>query len=684
MPTNKNNQKIYKFFLIITILSLKINLYSFEIFLKKTINTKKAVLKVEVSNDNKYLAILDGGKELCLYNFDNFSLYWTFIEKKDGNVTIAFSPDNNYILIGCWDNSLKLIDVKNKQIVKKYWGHIRATRSIKFHPSGKIIASGGWDNVLRMWFIPTELNIKNLEITNQCIRSIDFSPNGNLIAVGGYDLFIRVWDLTNNRIKYNIKASNLPIEVVKFSPNGKYLASAGLENTIKIWDARDGTLIKILPGHTNSVYDIAFSPDNKFLVSCGADKTVKIWDLSNMQKIYSFTAHTLDIRTIAFSPDGKYLITGSYDRTVKIWDVSSLQIKPLIKKNPIKNILFHIPQIKLLHPLNTTFISHKRILTLKFEIDKPEYTLFQLFLNKSEYTRFYNNQKIIVKPTSIKRKENNILIIEYNVYLDYEKNFIQFIATNPKTQDIITSPEIHISYFDYEAFKDRTKLYVFYLNPNFKEKKLRKNFKDDNSINFIDNLKSLKNKLYNEVIIYDISNMNGTKLLQIIDSLNKQIKSYDVLVFYFNSFIIKNSNKIYFLTNQSKTNNFLNNSIPFDSIIYIANNTKGAKLFLINSSQRFKKKNKKIQLAEPAYLIDYFLDNIYTENRISFILFQESDLNKIQNISTTLINSLKIENDLDKNNLLDSEEFIKSLKNSFNVYYYISGFQILLNIKYGE
>ncbi|MCX7954622.1 MAG: WD40 repeat domain-containing protein [Bacteroidales bacterium] len=643
----------------------------------KVLSFPKAIIQTAVSNDNKYLAVLHAGKEINVYNLEDFSLVNVLSDKGEGDIAITFSPDNNYLLAGGWDKILKLWDFNTKRIVNRYYGHLQAPRNVAFHPNGKIIASAGWDNIIRMWFTPTAINIKNLEGHTQCIRAIAFSPDGRYIASGGYDQHLKLWDLGKNKEVFSVKTSAFPIETIAYSPKGDVIATAGLENNIKLWDARNGNLIAVLKGHTDAIYSIAFSPDGEFLASGGNDNYVRIWNLKTKTCINKFIAHSQGIRSIVFTSNCKYLITGAVDKLVKIWDLSPLNLKPKYFLTSNTDVLYNFPEIKVVTPTSINHLSTKRILPLTFEINKPEYSLVQLFLNKFEYTRFYNNEKQVVKPLSVRYKSQTQIEVNYEIYLDYDKNIIQFIAVNPNTQDIITTPEIKVTYFDIENFKERATMYILYIDGNnFKEKKWKKEFIKDNADEMFNVLKSQKNKLFNNVVCYNLNEMHQVSdIYSLFDTLIAKTKYYDVLLLYFNTYFFEKNNKINIVLNKTDIKNIDNTTLSLDSVINLLIKTKAYAALFLNFSQNTTHIPKGYTIKESTYLDNEIVESINVNKNISYISFKTDKSDQIGNIFKQ---SLSGQNDFDYNNLIDFNEFANAVQKQQKINFFTRGLYIPL------
>ena len=65
--------------------------------------------------------------------------------------------DKNYLFVGCYDGIIKIIDIKNKKIIKSLKGHNKSVLSLKIinHPHyGECLISQGYAEVnIKLWLI---------------------------------------------------------------------------------------------------------------------------------------------------------------------------------------------------------------------------------------------------------------------------------------------------------------------------------------------------------------------------------------------------------------------------------------------------------------------------------------------------------------------------------------------------
>jgi len=65
--------------------------------------------------------------------------------------SVAFSPDEKYIVSGSYDKTVRLWDSNTGKELRKFKGHIGSVSSAAFSPDGKSIVSGSDDGSLKIW-----------------------------------------------------------------------------------------------------------------------------------------------------------------------------------------------------------------------------------------------------------------------------------------------------------------------------------------------------------------------------------------------------------------------------------------------------------------------------------------------------------------------------------------------------
>lgn len=236
---------------------------------------------------------------------------------------IAIDPEGKTLASGSADNTIKVWNLNNGEILATFNGHSNTVRSINFSNNGQILASGSTDTTIKLWYSLTGTTFRG---HSEIVTSVVLSPDSQKLASGSTDNTIKIWNLNTEELISTLTGHEDSIMSVVFTPNGRTLISGSLDKTIKLWDIETELAILTITGHSEGVRSIAISPDGKTLASGSKDKTIKIWHIPSGEIIHTFDEHTNYITSIAFSPNGKILASSSGDSTIKLWHLGTKEL----------------------------------------------------------------------------------------------------------------------------------------------------------------------------------------------------------------------------------------------------------------------------------------------------------------------------------------------------------------------
>ena len=255
--------------------------------------------------------------------------------------SVAFSP-NGFTLVSASREGIRFWRTRTGQGLRTIQEHAPPVLSVAFSPSGDAFVSGGIDWSLRLWDVRTREIRQRFE---GYAASVAFSPDGSMLASGALfpdsrryfaqraDAYtpVRLWDADTGKFLRELKAHKGTVFSVAFSPDGGMLASGSRDKTICLWDTRTGDNLTTFEGHTDEIYSVAFSPDGRTLASGSLDKTVRLWDVRSGENLYTLGAHTKQVISVEFSPDGTLLASGGLDKTIRLWQPQTGQALRTLK-----------------------------------------------------------------------------------------------------------------------------------------------------------------------------------------------------------------------------------------------------------------------------------------------------------------------------------------------------------------
>ena len=266
----------------------------------------------------------------------------------DAVTSVAFSPDNDRIVSGSQDKTIRVRDLRSGQkTLGPLVGHTDRVTSVAFSPNGNAVLSSSRDTTLRMWDADTgRLLLKPLEGHASRVVTAVFSPDGSMIASGA-DMHIRIWDVKTGKVIRVLSDTRLwQVLCVAFSPDGSRLVVGSMDSMVRIWDVK-----KWKPSTRTGDMDyiataFAFSPDTTRFVCAGRGaSSFDLRDTNSCNRIAGPFSPSYLPTFAVFSPDGKHLAAKRKgvkkpnfdsvpslhsDRGFLIWDVTSKRVtKPL-------------------------------------------------------------------------------------------------------------------------------------------------------------------------------------------------------------------------------------------------------------------------------------------------------------------------------------------------------------------
>ncbi|GAB4369095.1 MAG: NB-ARC domain-containing protein [Elainellaceae cyanobacterium] len=282
-------------------------------------------------------------------NFRNSDLDQALFTETIGDVlSLACSANGRYLAAGDSEGKIHVWEFapgsKTLHKIHSWRGHKSWIRSIAFSPDQQTILTGSQDCTIKSWNLQTQQCVRVWE-SKEWIRSLQYGPDGQTFITGGDDYAVKLWNLTlgSPLLTFDNDAHLDRVRSVVLSPNRQWIASAGDDRSIILWDAAQGKSITRLEGHTDRIRSVAFSADSRWLASGSDDRTVRLWQLSAEPSIFekptlTFTGHSDRVRSVAFSPSGEWLVSGSDDCTLKIWDLSQGTCHITLGEEPTKQI----------------------------------------------------------------------------------------------------------------------------------------------------------------------------------------------------------------------------------------------------------------------------------------------------------------------------------------------------------
>ncbi|CUA77010.1 putative WD repeat-containing protein all2124 [Nostoc sp, PCC 7120] [Rhizoctonia solani] len=192
---------------------------------------------------------------------------------------VAFSSDGSRTAIGTISGKIQVLE--GHKLILVLVGHIGLVSSIAFSPDQQFIISGSWIGELIVWNADTGEQLPiSFPRHGDRVRSVSVSPDSSRVVSGSEDTSIRLWNAQNGELVIDpLQGHNGGILSVRFSPCGRYIVSGSQDRTVRLWNGATGESMAIFEGHIDWVWSAAFSSDGSRIVSGSADRTIRVWNV---------------------------------------------------------------------------------------------------------------------------------------------------------------------------------------------------------------------------------------------------------------------------------------------------------------------------------------------------------------------------------------------------------------------
>ncbi|KAI5640811.1 D domain of beta-TrCP domain-containing protein [Phthorimaea operculella] len=241
--------------------------------------------------------------------------------------------DDNKIVSGLRDNTIKIWDRKTLQCVKELQGHTGSVLCLQYDE--RAIISGSSDSTVRVWDVHTGAMLNTLIHHCEAVLHLRFC-NGMMVTCSK-DRSIAVWDMTSTTeimLRRVLVGHRAAVNVVDFDE--KYIVSASGDRTIKVWNTSSCEFVRTLNGHKRGIACLQYR--DRLVVSGSSDNTIRLWDIECGQCIRVLEGHEELVRyflilLVRITLNGhkrgiaclqyrdRLVVSGSSDNTIRLWDI---------------------------------------------------------------------------------------------------------------------------------------------------------------------------------------------------------------------------------------------------------------------------------------------------------------------------------------------------------------------------
>ncbi|QRW11283.1 hypothetical protein RhiLY_10282 [Ceratobasidium sp. AG-Ba] len=285
--------------------------------------------------------------------------------------SLAVSPDDQRIVCGCRDGTLRIWDAETGEaVLLPLKGHSGPVTCVSYSHDGQRIVSGSSDETIRIWNAQTGNNLLEPLLGHKgSVNAVAWSQDDSTIVSGSEDRTVRLWHSSTGAALFEpLEGHSSSVDCVAFSANNLRVASGSANGILCLWDAKNGRLLSdqldkrahracirfsddsnsvisesgtILhtwntttgasatqshPDTKFGVQSAAFSPSGNRVACAYKDFQLVIWDAkTGLAKTEPLSGHSGLISSVAFPRSDSFVVSGSFDSTVRIWSINASQ-----------------------------------------------------------------------------------------------------------------------------------------------------------------------------------------------------------------------------------------------------------------------------------------------------------------------------------------------------------------------
>ncbi len=231
---------------------------------------------IALYGNGTYVTVACADAAVRRWNLETAKLKKSVLRNRTEGVSIAVSPDEKILAIGCGNGRIEFRNLNERVTVISGRVHEGTVRSLAFLPGKYCLISASNDGRV----LCHNLQWKNSKIVTQgqpqvlskkfprWLGALGVNLEQGLLAYTMYGGKFQICKIVNEGIEPQnvLQADDSPYQTVAFSPDGKWFAAAGDSGKMFIWqmENEDRRVCQISRFHVSA---ISFSPDSRFIAA---------------------------------------------------------------------------------------------------------------------------------------------------------------------------------------------------------------------------------------------------------------------------------------------------------------------------------------------------------------------------------------------------------------------------------
>jgi WD40 repeat protein len=251
----------------------------------------------------------------------------------DQVASVAFSPDNDWVLTASSDETARLWDAATGTLLAPLRGHHGPLATAAFSRSGNRILTAGEDGTARLWRLPVVRPEVTLGPGIAAGTRVNFDQDGAHAVLVARDRSARVYDAHTGRLR---GAFDHEVWFAALSPDGTRVLTLSFTH-IAAWDAKSGRLLA-----SKQLYawlPPSMSADRRWTAVVAGNR-VFMWNTQTgrLSRPLPQPRDAATITATVLSGDGGYAAAARTNGTVTIWDTTTRRVIRTIRKAKLASL----------------------------------------------------------------------------------------------------------------------------------------------------------------------------------------------------------------------------------------------------------------------------------------------------------------------------------------------------------
>lgn len=260
-------------------------------------------------------------------NAENYMTRKSFKGHLNSVSAVAFHPKKPVFATASDDETWRLWNVPDCELIMSGEGHGSWLSDLHFHPHGSHLVTGSGDSTVKIWEFSKARCTHTFTEHTQAVWGTEFHFGGDLVASCSMDHTARIWDLISGKCRQTLRGHVDSVNACSWVPFTSNLCTAAGDKTVSVWDGRTGLCVQTLYGHSNSCNHVKVSKQGDIVVSADADGIVKVWDIRMIAELGTIECGQYPINKLDIDRSGSKVVAASDDGTVKVLSVKDFDVK---------------------------------------------------------------------------------------------------------------------------------------------------------------------------------------------------------------------------------------------------------------------------------------------------------------------------------------------------------------------